>query len=51
MRAHIAGVEQKLKAAEGELTAARERIATLEASAAKAAKKKAADDPPADPPE
>ena len=50
MRAHIAGVEQQLKAAQAEVTAARERIATLEASAAKAAKKKAADDPPADPP-
>lgn len=48
MRAYIAGVEQKLKAAEGELTAARERVATLEAAAAKSAKKKA-DDPPADP--
>ena len=45
MRAHIANVEQQLKVAQAEATAARERIATLEAAVAKSSKKKAADEP------
>lgn len=48
MRAYIAGVEQRLKAAQDEAKASQERIALLETAAAKSAKKKA-DDPPADP--